>query len=126
MLNELIILSKEDKTMETNLEKKLIDQYCTGEITGEQFTNEIDNEKELGILITKEQLSIAWGNADFGNVEKRDVIKYSLLKYAGGGDTGNTAKRILQDLSLLTKKNNLSAFGKLYLHTAFKHRNYSF
>jgi hypothetical protein len=72
-------------------------------------------------IITDEQVTLAWGNADFGNVEKRDVIKFSLLKWACGYETGKTARNILKDLGLITMHNIVSKRGKRYLYVAFKH-----
>lgn len=72
-------------------------------------------------IITDEQVALAWGNADFGNVEKRDVIKYALLKWACGYESGKTASCILHDLGLLTSNNRVSVCGKRYLYAAFKH-----
>ncbi len=73
-------------------------------------------------LITDKQVDIAWGEADFGTFyDKRDVIKYSLLKFACGYKTGKTAKSILEDLGLITQNENLTQRGKRYLYVSFKH-----
>ena len=70
-------------------------------------------------LITDGQITDAFGNADFGTKNKRDVVKFTLLKYASGYDSGHTAMCILQDLGLLTQRNQLSQRGKRYLWAAF-------
>ena len=77
-------------------------------------------------LIKDEQMEIAFGNADFGKVDKRDVIKYSLLKIASGYSTGHTAECILDDLGLLSRakyhnetNRKLSQEGRHYLWAAF-------
>lgn len=49
------------------------------------------------------------GNASFGSASKRDIIAYSLLKYACGFYTGS----IVTDHKLITPK------GKKYLWAAF-------
>ncbi len=72
-------------------------------------------------IVTDKQVALAWGNADFGKVEKRDVIKYALLKWACGYETGKTARSILEDLGLLTSNNDISQRGKRYLYVSFKH-----
>ena len=75
---------------------------------------------ELQKIISDEQLNTAWGNANFGSVEKRDVIKSTLLKYACGYYSGHTAKSIVCELGLVAKNNLvLTKKGKLYLYEAF-------
>lgn len=77
-------------------------------------------------IVTDEQLESAWGNADFGQqASKRDVIRFALLKYACGYETGHTAKSILQELGLLIpmyatlNQNGLTKKGRTYLFSAF-------
>lgn len=73
-------------------------------------------------LVTDFVIDEAWGDADFGaNSPKREVIKYSLLKWACGYETGKTAKGILMELGLLNKNGELTKPGKEYLFAAFKH-----
>lgn len=74
-------------------------------------------------IISDTQLDYSFGNANFGSKSKRDVIKYSLLKYASGYSTGSTARIILKELNLLTQKETLSKKGKLYLFAAFSEGN---
>ena len=71
-------------------------------------------------LITDAQIDAVWGNANFGNTPKRDVIKDSILKCAAGYHTGHTAKCIVEELGLVTKKWSLTKKGKDYLYEAFK------
>lgn len=74
--------------------------------------------------VSDEDLNVAFGNADFGNISKRDVVRYSLLKYAAGYSTGHTAKCICKELGLITDKEKLSVTGRRYLYLAF-YENYS-
>ncbi len=74
-------------------------------------------------IITDEQLSNAWGNASFGEISKREVVRCALLKYACGYSTGHTAMLILQELGLLTRKENLTTSGKQYLFEACSNGN---
>ena len=70
-------------------------------------------------ILTDEQINDAWGNADFGDVNNRDVVANALLKYAAGYGTGNTIECICRELGLITKQCNLSTYGKLYLYAHF-------
>lgn len=77
----------------------------------------MENPKEI---ITDEQISDAWGNADFGqDVDKRDVVANAILKYASGYATGYTILQICKELGLATKNYELTSFGKLYLYAHF-------
>lgn len=82
---------------------------------------------KLEEIITDEQIKKAWGNANFGKeVNKRDVIKYSLLKYASGYVTGHTVYCILLELLLINIKEELTPRGKNYLYYSFENKNNSF
>lgn len=70
-------------------------------------------------ILTDEQINNAWGNADFGNMNKRDVISGALLKCASSYYTGHTAKCIVEELGLVTKKWTLTKIGKEYLFAHF-------
>lgn len=70
-------------------------------------------------IISDERLNDAWGNSNFGDCTKRDVLADTLLKCASGYYTGHTAKCIAEELGLVTKKWTLTKNGKLYLYYAF-------
>lgn len=75
-------------------------------------------------IILDEELSAVWGSADFGeHICKRDVVRFALLKYACGYETGRTAKCILSELHLLKwnpgEKETISDRGREYLFAAF-------
>ena len=74
---------------------------------------------ELQKIITDEELDKAWGYANFGNCSKRDILRSTLLKCASGYYTGHTAKCIVEELGLVTKKWTLTKKGKQYLYEAF-------
>ena len=74
--------------------------------------------EELSNIITEEQISKAWGNANFGSVSKHEVILETLKKVAQGWGTGHTAMCIVQELGLVEKRNQsvgLSDKGLDYL-----------
>lgn len=74
-------------------------------------------------LITDKAIDVAFGNANFGSSNtKREIIANSLLKCACGYATGHTAKCILEDLELITRKYQLTTIGKAYLWAAYSNR----
>ena len=73
-------------------------------------------------LVKDEMLENVFGNADFGEVSKREVLANTLLKCACGYETGNTAKCIVQELGLVTQEWKLSMWGKRYLFAAFSNK----
>lgn len=74
---------------------------------------------EQNKIISDEEINTVWGSANFGNITKRDVIKYGLLKRTSGYHQGHTSTQILMELGLINKDFNLSKKGKLYLWTSF-------
>lgn len=71
------------------------------EIDSKAATINLDVPKEY--RISNEEINKAWGNANFGDCDKRDVIIETLLQIAGDFSTGHTAMTICQDLKLLGK-----------------------
>lgn len=71
------------------------------------------------ILITDAQIDLVWGNANFGEVGRRDLINNTLLKCASGYSTGRTAKCIVEELGLVTPKWKLTKLGERYLYAAY-------
>lgn len=71
-------------------------------------------------IISDEALDQAWGNANFGEMSKRDVIKGALLKCVAGYYTGHTAKCILIELKLVyANKWEITKRGGKYLFAAY-------
>jgi len=71
-------------------------------------------------IITDEQMEKAWGNANFGSTDKREIIRNTLLKCASGYYTGHTAKCIVSELGLVYQsKWKLSKLGQQYLFAAY-------
>ena len=88
------------------------------DVSSSYFTQ---NMETLEKIISNEELNESWGNANFGDCSKRDVLKSTLLKCASGYYTGHTAKCIVEDLGLVTLKWTLTKKGKKYLYEAFSH-----
>ncbi|MCP4392834.1 MAG: hypothetical protein GY804_00970 [Alphaproteobacteria bacterium] len=70
-------------------------------------------------IITDQQLCDAWGNANFGGIPKRKIVKYGLLKCAVGYHQGHTSKSILIELGLITEKYRITKKGREYLWLVF-------
>lgn len=73
-------------------------------------------------IITQNEVDAVWGNANFGGMDRMDVVKYGLLTCAGGFYQGYTSTCILKELGLisLTKKGNVLALkGKRNLYNFF-------
>ena len=71
-------------------------------------------------IVTNEELIEVWGNASFGSMTKRNVVKLGVLKCASGYHQGHTSKSICQELGLITKEYDLTAKGRVYLWEVFK------
>ena len=70
-------------------------------------------------IVTDEQVKLAWGNANFGAAQPREVIANTLLKCVCGYATGRTARVICEELGLITPDWQLSQRGKAYLFAAY-------
>jgi uncharacterized protein (UPF0371 family) len=70
-------------------------------------------------LITDKELEIVFGDSNFGDTSKRDVIKYALLKKICGYSNGFTAESIIKKLELLTNRGGLTKKGRKYFWSAF-------
>jgi hypothetical protein len=75
-------------------------------------------------IITQKEIDSVWGNSDFGdNISRLDVVRYGLLKAAGGWHQGHTSTQILIELGLIKKikKGIIITFkGKRNLYQFFK------
>lgn len=69
-------------------------------------------------IVTNEELDAAWGNANFGDTPKREVLKDTLLKCVCGYSTGKTAKAICEELGLITMIYKITLKGQEYLYFA--------
>ena len=63
-------------------------------------------------LVKDDILERVFGNSNFGEISKRDILANTLLKCACGYETGNTAKCIVIELGLVTNEWKLSMWGK--------------
>lgn len=80
-------------------------------------------------IISNNEIDAVWGNADFGKISRREVIKFALLKVASGYANGHTAECIIRELGLIGKAkgkkvNYITAKGRRYLWAAFGKHNF--
>jgi hypothetical protein len=70
-------------------------------------------------IVSDEELDKAWGNANFGNPDKRTLLKYGLLKCMANYHQGRTMTEILKDLKLANEEGEVTPKGNRYLWYAF-------
>jgi hypothetical protein len=71
-------------------------------------------------LISDEEIERVHGNANFGGMDKREVVRLGVLKCASGYYQGHTSKTICIEHGLITKDTyELTPKGKYYLWAAF-------
>lgn len=85
-------------------------------------------ETECHKIVTDAEIDAVWGNANFGPCPRRQIISDTVLKIAGGYDTGHTALIICQELGLLGRskdpeRRTLTKKGKRYLYWAYRGLN---
>lgn len=71
-------------------------------------------------MVTQEEIDSVWGNANFGKMERIDVVKYGLLKCACRYYQGHTSTSILIELGLVTESYKLTKRGARNLYEFFK------
>lgn len=81
-------------------------------------------------IITDDEIARVHAFANFGDMDKRDVVDEGVLKYAFGYSTGHTQMTILREHGLLraakprSYRADLSAKGKDYLRAMFRGTDY--
>lgn len=66
-------------------------------------------------LVTDEELDRVWGNANFGDMTKREVLRLGTLKCLAGWHQGFTSKTICTELGLINSQYRVTAKGRAYL-----------
>lgn len=66
-------------------------------------------------MVEQSEIDAVWGNANFGDIPRLDVVKYSVLKCACGYHTGWTARQIVTELGLITKGYKITERGRYCL-----------
>lgn len=79
----------------------------------------MNNPKEI---ISDEEIERVHNNANFGDMEKREVVNQGILKCASGYYQGSTSRQIIKEHGLINDKYELTSKGKAYLWAAFKNK----
>ena len=78
------------------------------------------NPKEI---ISDEEIERVHGNANFGEMTKRDVVNQGVLKCASGYWQGSTSMSIISEHGLINNKYELTPKGREYLWSVFSKKN---
>lgn len=70
-------------------------------------------------IITDEEIERVHANANFGSMEKRQVVNQGVLKCASGYYQGSTSTQIIKEHGLIDDKYRLTPKGRMYLWAAF-------
>ena len=70
-------------------------------------------------LITDEEIEIVHANANFGGMDKREVVNQGALKCALGYYQGSTSRQIIQEHELVDKDYKLTDKGRQYLWSVY-------
>lgn len=68
--------------------------------------------KETSIVPTDKEIDLVWENANFGSMERIDIVKMGVLKCASGYHQGHTSRQIITELGLITVNYNLTRRGR--------------
>ncbi|MBL4800290.1 MAG: hypothetical protein JKY45_00250 [Emcibacter sp.] len=70
-------------------------------------------------IISDDEIDRVHAYASFGDISKRDVVRYGLLKCASGYHQGHTTGQIIKEHGLVGKNMTLTKKGRRYLWAAF-------
>lgn len=71
-------------------------------------------------IVSDIELDAVWRNANFGGIDRREVVRVGVLKCLTGYHQGYTSKTICTELGLISHKYRVTAKGRAYLYLAFK------
>lgn len=75
-------------------------------------------------IITDSEVERVHANANFGAMNKREVVNQAVLKCASSYHQGYTSKQIATEHGLITEDYKLTDKGKKYLWAAFGDGNF--
>lgn len=75
-------------------------------------------------IVSDEELTKAFGNANFGSLVPREVIRHAVLKVASGYYQGHTSRTIATELGLITPDYKLTTKGREYLWSSCSSTNF--
>ena len=70
-------------------------------------------------IISDEDIERVHANANFGSMDKRQVVSQGVLKCASGYYQGSTSMQIIKEHGLIDDKYRLTPKGRMYLWAAF-------
>ena len=70
-------------------------------------------------ILTDEEVEKVHGHANFGDPDKRNIVRLGVLKCASGYYQGHTSKTICMEHGLIDEKYKLTDKGRSYLWAAF-------
>lgn len=70
-------------------------------------------------IITDEEIEKVHAHSNFGDMKKRDVVNYGVLKCACGYYQGHTSNTIIKEHGLVDSKYKITDKGRVYLWAAF-------
>lgn len=62
-------------------------------------------------IVSDSDLNAAWRNANFGGIDRREVLRVGVLKCLSGYHQGHTSKTICTELGLISHKYRVTAKG---------------
>jgi len=74
-------------------------------------------------IITDDEIVCVHANANFGGMDKREVVNQGVLKCASGLYQGHTSTQIIKEHGLIDSEYKLTPKGRAYLWAAFKCEN---
>lgn len=75
--------------------------------------------EKVETIVTDEEMTKAFANANFGSMTHREVLKQAVMKCAGRYHSGFTSTQIIEELGLRGRNGNLTAKGGRYLYAAW-------
>jgi len=70
-------------------------------------------------IISNDEIERVHANANFGGMDKREVVNQGVLKCASGYYQGSTSTAIIKEHGLIDDKYELTPKGRMYLWAAF-------
>ncbi len=74
-------------------------------------------------IISDEEIEKVHANANFGGMQKREVVNRGVLKCASGYYQGSTSTQIIKEHGLVNDNYELTPKGRMYLWAAFSSRD---
>lgn len=77
---------------------------------------------DIHAIVPTYEMRKAFGYANFGSTDDREILRHAVLKCAAGFHQGHTSKMIAMELGLIDKDYKLTEKGQKYLWAAFNNK----